>query len=791
MDPPQIRALSRGELCGTVSRLNHRVFGSTREHRQTGERMAQVCGYREERRSVKSLVAAAVHSHGASPASRRPLVRLLGIAPAALLLTGLFVTWAGPLAGPAAAAAPSGMVVAWGDNSVRQADVPAGLSGVKAIAASGIHSLALRSDGTVVAWGWDAHGETDVPAGLSGVTAIAAGDRFSLALKSNGTVVAWGEDTYGETDVPAGLSGVTAIAAGGGQSLALKSNGTVVAWGYDQFGDADVPAGLSGVIAIAGGDEFSLALKSNGTVVAWGDDTYGKTDVPSGLSGVSAIAGGGQSLALKSDGTVVGWGDASVPAGLSGVTAIAAGDGFSLALKSDGTIVAWGYDGNGDTDIPAGLSGVTAIAAHGQSSLALAPAAPRLAVWGMTTPRVADSTGTIRVTALDAAGKRIYGYRGTVHFTTSDVDASLPPDYTFVAADNGTHVFTVTLRTAGTQSVTVRDTVARSIVGVQSGIVVTPHVVKTLVVSGMTTPRTAGTTGSIRVTAVDAAGKRVYSYRGTVHFASSDAAASLPLDYTFKAADNGTHVFVGNVILRTAGTQSVSATDTATASIAGTQTGIVVNATPLQVSGMTTPRTAGTASSIQVTAVDAGGNLNPSYLGTIHFTSSDAKAKLPADYTFVAADNGTHAFVGNVILRTAGTQSVTATDTATASIKGAQTGIVVTAAALSKLVVSGLSSPRPFEVLDGGRVFYYPGTIRVTAVDAYGNRDWGYRGKVHFTSSDPAADLPPDYTFKAADNGTHVFIVTLSSDGTQSVTATDTATPSIRGSQTGIVVPYF
>ena len=40
----------------------------------------------------------------------------------------------------------------WGDNSEGQATVPAGLSGVTAIAAGGFHSLALKSDGTVVGW---------------------------------------------------------------------------------------------------------------------------------------------------------------------------------------------------------------------------------------------------------------------------------------------------------------------------------------------------------------------------------------------------------------------------------------------------------------------------------------------------------------------------------------------------------------------------------------------------------------------------------------------------------------
>ena len=76
------------------------------------------------------------------------------------------------------------------------------------------HSLALRSDGTVVAWGSDYFGQARVPAGLTGVTAIAAGGSHSLALRADGTVVAWGVNRFGQTRVPAGLTGVTAIAAG-------------------------------------------------------------------------------------------------------------------------------------------------------------------------------------------------------------------------------------------------------------------------------------------------------------------------------------------------------------------------------------------------------------------------------------------------------------------------------------------------------------------------------------------------------------------------------------------------
>src|SRR5262249_41224462 len=46
------------------------------------------------------------------------------------------------------------------------------------------HSLALRSDGTVVAWGDNTFGQTNVPPGLRSLAAIAAGRTHSLALTS-------------------------------------------------------------------------------------------------------------------------------------------------------------------------------------------------------------------------------------------------------------------------------------------------------------------------------------------------------------------------------------------------------------------------------------------------------------------------------------------------------------------------------------------------------------------------------------------------------------------------------
>jgi hypothetical protein len=89
----------------------------------------------------------------------------------------------------------------------------------------------------------------------------------------------------------------------------------------------------------------------------------------------------------------------------------------------------------------------------------------------------------------------------------------------------------------------------------------------------------------------------------------------------------------------------------------------------------------------------------------------------------------------------------------------------------SKLTVNEFTSPATAGVA---------GTVDVVIEDAYGNSVTGYTGTVHFTSSDRKASLPANYTFSTADPGYHFFSATLKTAGTQSITATDTATPSDR-----------
>src|SRR5215472_2610347 len=175
----------------------------------------------------------------------------------------------------------------------------------------------------------------------------------------------------------------------------------------------------------------------------------------------------------------------------------------------------------------------------------------------------------VTVTALDASNNTVTTYSGTVHFTSTDVQAMLPSDVTLT---NGTKSFSVTLKTAGNQTITATDTVHPSITGTSSSISVSGIAAATHF--SITTPAnaTAGTPFNVTVTALDASNNTVTTYSGTVHFTSTDGQAALPAD---SKLNSGAGSFMAT--LNTAGNQTISATDTVTA-IAGISNSI--NITP-------------------------------------------------------------------------------------------------------------------------------------------------------------------------------------------------------------------
>jgi hypothetical protein len=182
---------------------------------------------------------------------------------------------------------------------------------------------------------------------------------------------------------------------------------------------------------------------------------------------------------------------------------------------------------------------------------------------------------------------------------------------------------------------------------------------------------------------------------------------------------------------------------------------------------------AGTPFDVTVTALDASGNLDSSYQGTVTFTSSDVyPGLLPADYTFTPSDQGTHTFSGGVTLFTAGAQTLTVQDTATSSIMGSAT-VTVGAGASARLVVSA-----PASAIAGS-----PFNVTVTVQDSEGNVVTGYTGTVIVTSLE-LNPQPTDHTFTASDNGSYVFSATLFSAGVQTVEARDAANGALAGTAT-------
>jgi alpha-tubulin suppressor-like RCC1 family protein len=427
----------------------------------------------------------------------------------------------------------------WGLNTRGQAGVgsnetsipsPTAISAlhfVTAVAGGPRHSLALLAGGTVESWGSNNHGQlgdegatstkSPIPVEhLTRVTAIAAGGNHSVALLKGGTVTDWGDDESGQlgnnqkvdSEVPVpveGLSGVTAIAAGEEHTLALLSNGTVMAWGNNERGQlgtgtaksSDTPVavkGLTGVTAIAANRNFSMALLGDGTVVTWGDDEHGqlgnaavlaeepveeaghysRSPVPvEGLSGVTAIAAGQtHALALLSDKTVVGWGDDHegqlgngvkeamsvhpVPvSGLTNVAAIAAGEQDSAAIVASGSLMTWGADNVGSlgtgvrgealpTPVQVTALGMVAgVSAGGAQMLAFGESQPSVTALSPSSGAASGGTEvTITGTNLGSASAVHFGAGAASSFTV------LSPSTVTAIAPAGTGTVDVTVTTA-------------------------------------------------------------------------------------------------------------------------------------------------------------------------------------------------------------------------------------------------------------------------------------------------------------------------------------------------------
>ena len=289
-----------------------------------------------------------------------------------------------------------------------------GLSGVVEIDAGGNHSCARLADGTGGAPGAQhrgrarrrrAHVPLDGGTGASvDVTSpdLTTGSLHTCAVVAGGTARCWGFNGNGQlgdgtTTVASspvtvsGLTGASALAGGAATTRARQSDATLQRWGYNGGGGlgdttrtqrltpvdvAAEPLVVRDVVAVENGSIHTCILLETGTVECSGQGivngelgngtfTNARILVPAtGLSGVTAIsAGENHTCAVSADTTLRCWGrnangqlgdgttvKRNVPvtvSGLTGVVQVEAGDDHTCAVLADTTVRCWGNNANG------------------------------------------------------------------------------------------------------------------------------------------------------------------------------------------------------------------------------------------------------------------------------------------------------------------------------------------------------------------------------------------------------------------------------------------------------------
>jgi streptogramin lyase len=623
------------------------------------------------------------------------------------------------------------------------------------LAQSGIATFSDLSIDTVGTYTIEATSGSLTPATTGSIT-ITPGAPFKLAFAANlpGTVTAGQafapnpvideEDQFGNLETSDNSTVIMAAPTAG--SARLQGNSATVSGGIAtfnnlidteaqtmmlQFTGGGLPALTSSAIDVLPGVASQLIVKRPPSGIVAGTEFPLEVDAEDAYTNLATSFNGSVNIGLVS-------GQGS----LTGIVSVMAASGVAnftdLICNTSGSISIGASASSGGNTISSPPSGSGPIVVN--------PGAVDhfLVTTTFADPDVAGTVGTVTVTAEDhndnVVGSGPNQYEGTVDLVSTDPKtAGLPNNYAFAASDDGTHTFTnVTLETvaaAGSQTITATDSVDSTVTGDALVNVIPAAAYDFVVTTSFPNPDVAGTVGTVTVTAQDMYGNVAASglnqYEGRADLASTDAKTTgLPSSYAFTAGDAGTHTFA-NVTLETVAataSQTITATDSVSSTITGQAAVDVVPAAAYDILVTTSfpdPDPAGTAGTVTVTAQDRYGNTESSgpnqYEGKVNLVSTDPKTSgLPANYTFIASDAGSHTFT-NVILETAGGQTITATDSVNSTLTNAQQ-IKVTALAPDQLV---LVAPPP-STDSAGTGFGF----QVAAEDMYGNLITTFTGPV-------------------------------------------------------------
>lgn len=438
------------------------------------------------------------------------------------------------------------------------------------------------------------------------------------------------------------------------------------------------------------------------------------------------------------------------------------------------------------------------------------------------TPGVAFS---FTVTALDSSNNVFTTYLGTVHFSSSDPQAALPANYTFIPSDSGTHTFSGTLQTSGNQTITVTDTSNMSVTGTSSTIAVSavinpPTMTKsfgapsiplngtTILTLAIQNPNAGAALTGVAFTDIFPTGLAVanpsnFSSTCGGIAAAVTGSASVSLSGATLAA-SASCVFSLNVTGSAPGTFTNAAAVTSTN---GGQQQNVASATlqvvvPPSIQMAFNPSTIAMNNGSGLTFTIVASPLNPVGLTGVAFTDTlptgltaagvpgavcggvlTTTSTLPTIISLAGASipaGGQCQFIVFVTGAAAGqytntTGNITSTNGGTGNTASANLTVVSVATHF------GVSAPAS---AISGTSFNFT----VTAIDSSNKVVPSYRGTARFTSTDSQAILPSSYTFTPADAGVHTFPAVLKTAGSQTITATDTTSASVTGTSGPIAV---
>lgn len=277
---------------------------------------------------------------------------------------------------------------------------------------------------------------------------------------------------------------------------------------------------------------------------------------------------------------------------------------------------------------------------------------------------------------------------------------------------------------------------------------------------------------NVQLTELDANNHVVRSANDTVTLTTSDGGATLSASsVTFV---NG----VANVKVTfvTPGTQSLFITDTTNATLsttASTNVGLTDVATHFSIYiPQNTPN--GKPVNVALVALDAQNHVVQSFADTVTLSLSDSAGTLSANS--VTFKNGFATVKATFV--TAGPQTITATDTSNALLVGIGTTNVAGTLPVSTPVVATHFTYFLSQNVQNGQTV----TVGVVALDAQNHLVQNFADTVNLKVSDPTTTLSASsVTFV---NGFASFKATFVNAGTQTITATDSVTPTLTSTAT-------